>query len=92
MADLQRKLALEDEYEEAKDKLEVEYVKGLIDEGEDRFLRVVAQLSKIHKVEVSNFSSTLNPKELIDWIRELEDYFEFEDIKDPQRVKLAQLS
>ena len=31
----------------------------------------------------------LNPEELIDWINELEEYFEYEDIEDPNRVKLV---
>ena len=35
------------------------------------------------------FSGNLNPNELIDWINELEEYFENEDIKDPDRVKYA---
>ena len=33
-----------------------------------------------HNMDVSNFLSTLNPKDLIDWIGELEDYFELEDM------------
>ena len=41
-------------------------------------------------MEVYNFSSTLNPKDLIDWIGKLEDYFELEEIEDPLRVRLAQ--
>ena len=43
-----------------------------------------------HKMEVSNFLGTLNPKDLIGWIGELENYFELEDIEDPLRVRLAQ--
>ena len=35
------------------------------------------------------FSGNLNPDKLIDWINELEEYFECEDIKDPDRVKYA---
>ena len=42
-----------------------------------------------HKMEVPNFSSTLNPIDLIDWIGELEDYFELEEIEDPLRVRLV---
>ena len=41
-------------------------------------------------MEISNFLGTLNPKDLIDWIGELEDYFELEDIEDPLKVRLAQ--
>ena len=41
-------------------------------------------------MEVSKFLGTLNPEDLIDWIGELEDYFELEDVKDLLRVRLAQ--
>ena len=41
-------------------------------------------------MEVSNFSSTLIPKDVIGWIGELEDYFELDDIEDPLRVRFAQ--
>ena len=33
------------------------------------------------------FSGNINSNELIDWINELEEYFEYEDIEDPDRVK-----
>ena len=49
-----------------------------------------SQLKLKHKMEVSNFLGTLNPKDLIDQIGELEDYFELEGIEDPLRVRLAQ--
>ena len=35
------------------------------------------------------FLGNLNLAELINWINELEEYFEYEDIKDPNRVKYA---
>ena len=41
-------------------------------------------------MEVSNFSGTLNPEDLIDWIGELEDYFELEEINDQLIVRFAQ--
>jgi hypothetical protein len=31
----------------------------------------------------------INLEELIDWINKLEEYFEYEDIEDPNRVKFA---
>ena len=42
-----------------------------------------------HKMEVSNFLVTLTLEDLIDWICELEEYFELEDIEDFLRVRLA---
>ena len=56
----------------------------------DQFAIPVSQLSLKHKMEFSNFLGTLTPKDPIDWISELEDYFELEDIEDPLRVRLAQ--
>ena len=41
-------------------------------------------------MEVSNFLGTLNLGDLIDWIGELEDYFELEDIEDLLRLRIAQ--
>lgn len=55
-----------------------------------QFARPRSQLKLKHKMEVSNFLGTLNLEDLIDWIGELEEYFELEDIEDPLRVRLAQ--
>lgn len=41
------------------------------------------------KVEVSFLGGSLRPEELLDWIRELERFFDWDDIEDPQRVKFA---
>ena len=41
-------------------------------------------------MEVSNFLGTFNTEDVIDWIGELKDYFELEDIGDLLRVGLAQ--
>lgn len=88
VAGLRRNSDFEDEYEEAREELEDEEAEGPDNEREERFLRAVAQVSKVRKVKVSNFFETLNLEDLFDWIGELEDYFKFEDIKDPQRAQL----
>jgi hypothetical protein len=38
------------------------------------------------KVEVSCYDGSLKDKTLIDWIREIERYFEYENVHDPNRV------
>ena len=35
------------------------------------------------------FLGNLNPDELIDWINELEEYFEYEDIREHDRVNFV---
>lgn len=89
MANLQRNMESKDGYEEAGEELKAEEAKGPEDKREEIFLRAVAQASKVHKVEVSNFSGTLNLEDLVDWIKEMDDYFDFEDVKDLQRVWLV---
>lgn len=66
LASLRRNLKSKDEYEEVGGELEAKEAEGLEDEGEERFLRVVVQESKVHKVEVLKFSGWLNLEDLID--------------------------
>lgn len=41
------------------------------------------------KVEVSCFGGSLKPKELVDWIRKMEKFFDWDEVTDPHRVKFA---
>ena len=75
----------EDE-DEAEENVEVEVV---LNPKEERLFRAISKIGKRPKFEVPTFSGNLNPEELIDWINELEEYFEYEDIDDPDRVKFA---
>ena len=56
---------------------------------EEKHFRAFAKLEKRPKIDVGMFSGNLNPDELIDWINELEEYFEYEDIGDPDTVKFV---
>ena len=92
-----RHVGTEDGYEEAVEDFETIRSSGRANQDErPRGNRVVqldrsgSQLKLKHKMEVSNFSGTLNPEDLIDWIGELEDYFELEGIEDPLKVRIAQ--
>ena len=44
-------------------------------------------MEKRPNFDVPTYLGNLNPEELIDWINELEEYFEYEEIEDPDRVK-----
>ena len=56
---------------------------------EERLFKARTKIGKRPKFDVLTFSGKLKPKELIDWINELEEYFECEDIEDLDRVKVA---
>ena len=77
----------EDEVEsEEPFKEEVQYE---IDPREIGFLRAISNIEKGPKMEVSTFIGSLNPKELKDWINDMEWLLECEEIEDLDRVKFA---
>lgn len=69
----------------------VEEEEEAIDQDQMRLIRAISKIGKRPRAEVPSYSGSLNPKELIDWINELEEYFEYEEIEDPNRVKFAKM-
>ena len=41
------------------------------------------------KVKAPCFGGSLNPEDLLDWIGDMEKYFEWKEIKDPRRVRFT---
>ena len=56
---------------------------------EEKLFKALTKIGKRPKFEVPSFSKKLNIEEFINWINELEEYFEYEDIRDLERVKFA---
>ena len=56
---------------------------------EENIVKAISKIEKRPKFDVPTFSGNLNPKELINWINELKEYFEYEEIEDPDRVKFV---
>ena len=78
--------------DESKDEDKVEEnskTKVVLNLEEERFFRAMSKIGKRPKFKVPTFLGNINPKELINWINELEEYFEYEDIEDPNRVKFS---
>ena len=53
---------------------------------EKRMIKSISSIGGKPKLNTHVYSNSLNPGELIDWIGEMEKYFEFKWIKDPMRV------
>jgi hypothetical protein len=51
-----------------------------MDPREVRLIRATSKIGKRPKVEISIFSRNLNLEELIDWIKDMEECFEYEEI------------
>ena len=56
---------------------------------EERIFKAIAKIEKRPKFNVPTFSRKLNLEELIDWINELDEYFEYEEIEDLDRVRFV---
>ena len=52
-------------------------------------MRAMSKIGKRPKIKVSTFVGSLRPEELIDWINEMDEYFEYEEVEDPDRVRFA---
>lgn len=81
----------ESEDEEEVEDLDVEEEEEEIDQDQMRLIRAISKIGKRPKVEVPSYSGILNPEELIDWINALEEYFEYEEIEDPDRARFAKM-
>lgn len=56
---------------------------------EERLFRAISKIGKRPKFYVPIFFGNINPEELIDWINELEEYFEDGNIKSVDRIKFV---
>ena len=90
LGNVPNQVGTEGSYEEAMDDFKTTRSSGRSERPRgnmiDQLDRSIFQLKLKHKMEVSNFSGTLNPEELIDQIGKLEDYFDLKEIEDPLKV------
>ena len=61
----------------------------VLNQEEERLFRAITKFGKRPTIDVGVSLGNLKSDQLIDWINELEEYFEYEDIRDPDRVKFA---
>jgi hypothetical protein len=75
----------EDESEnEARNKGEEVAVK---DAANERLYRVVARIGARAKMDILVYEGNLAVEELLDWIRAIDKYFEYEDVEEDKKVK-----
>ena len=86
-------VAVGDESEEDEEEEEIgqegEGEGEVLNQAEERLFRAITKFGKRPTIYVGVFSGNLKLDEFIDWINELEEYFEYEDIEDSDRVKFA---
>ena len=80
--------------DESKDEDKVEEnveAEEILNLEEERDFRAISKIEKRPKFEVRTLSRNLNLEEMIDYINELEEYFQYEDIDYSNRVKFAKV-
>jgi hypothetical protein len=57
------------------------------DAANERLIRVVARMSAREKMDIPVYEGNLDVEELLDWIRDLDMYFDYEDVEEDKKVK-----
>jgi hypothetical protein len=68
--------------------VEVEEVEAE-DVAEERLLKVVVNLGAREKIDIPMYEGNLDTEELLDWIRAMEKYFDYEYFNKDKKVKHA---
>ena len=57
------------------------------DASTERLIRAISRMSSKTKMDVPVYEGSLNTEELLDWIRALDTYFDYEDIKEDKKIR-----
>jgi hypothetical protein len=59
------------------------------DAANERLIKAIAQMSSKTKMDIPAYEGNLDAEELLDWIRALDTYFDYEDIEEDKKVRHA---
>jgi hypothetical protein len=59
------------------------------DAANERLIKAIARMSSKTKMDIPAYEGSLDAEELLDWIRALDTYFDYEDIEDDKKVRHA---
>jgi hypothetical protein len=57
------------------------------DAADERLFRAIARIGAREKMEIPMYEGNLDIEELLDWIRALDKYFDYEDVEEDKKVK-----
>jgi hypothetical protein len=57
------------------------------DASTKRLIRAISRMSSKTKMDIPVYEGSLNAEELLDWIRALDTYFDYEDIEEDKKVR-----
>jgi len=50
-------------------------------------LRAIVKLGARVKIDITMYEENLDTEELLDWIREMDNYFDYEDVEEEKKVR-----
>jgi len=65
---------------------------GVEAEEENENIKILKMLAKVGgkpKLEIHMYEGSLNTKELMDWIRSIDQYFDYEEVEENKKVKFV---
>jgi hypothetical protein len=76
---------------DSESEIEVEHEEEFIveDATNERLIRAIARMGVREKMEIPVYEGNLDAEDLLDWIRALDTYFDYEDIEEDKKVKHA---
>jgi hypothetical protein len=57
------------------------------DASNERLIRAIARMGAREKMDIPVYEGNLDAEELLDWIRTLDTYFDYEDVEEDKKVK-----
>jgi hypothetical protein len=76
-------------YSESEIEDEQEEEVAVEDVANERFIRAIARMGAREKMDIPIYEGNLDAEELLDWIRDLDTYFDYEDVEEDKKVKHA---
>jgi hypothetical protein len=59
------------------------------DASTERLIRAISRMSSKTKMDIPTYEGSLNAEELLDWIRAMDTYFDYEDVEEDKKVRHA---
>jgi hypothetical protein len=59
------------------------------DVASERLIKAITRMSSKMKMDIPTYEGSLDEEDLLDWIRALDTYFDYEDIEEDKKVRYA---
>jgi hypothetical protein len=91
METTQRRTVSEGDLSDSESEIEAEHEEEVAaeDAANERLIKAIARMGAKLKMDISVYEGNLDAEELLDWIRALDTYFDYEDIEEDNKVRHA---